>query len=132
MKRILVVDDDKNVRESFLATLEPMGCHVDLAAGGLEGLESAKSNRPDLIFLDLKMPIMSGAETLERLQDICPEVRVYIITAFYAEFLKPLKRLQARGVSFDVARKPLTVTEIRAIAEGVLGDSVKPELGTLP
>lgn len=123
MKRILVVDDDENVRESFLATLEPLGYDVALAAGGQEGLESAKSNRPDLIFLDLKMPVMNGAETLERLQSICPEVRVYVITAFYAEFLKPLKQLQGRGVSFDVARKPLTVKEIRAIAEGILADS---------
>jgi CheY-like chemotaxis protein len=127
MKRILVVDDDKNVRESFLATLEPLGYDVALAAGGMKGLESAKSNRPDLIFLDLKMPIMNGAETLERLQDICPEVRVYIITAFYAEFLKPLKHLRSRGVSFDVARKPLTATEIRAIADGVLNDPAKLE-----
>ena len=132
MKRILVVDDDENVRESFLATLEPLGYEVTLASGGQEGLESAKSNKPDLIFLDLKMPSMNGAETLERLQDICPEVRVYVITAFYAEFLKPLKRLQGRGISFDVARKPLTVTEIRAIAVGVLTDPPAGEMGDTP
>lgn len=132
MKRILVIDDDKNVRESFLATLEPQGYDVALAAGGMEGLESARSIRPDLVFLDLKMPIMDGAETLERLQDIHPEVRVYIITAFYAEFLEPLKRLRARGISFDVARKPLTVAEIRAIAEGVLNGTAKPTSGAAP
>ncbi len=129
MKRILVVDDDENVRESFLATLEPLGYEVVLAAGGLEGLESAANKRPDLVFLDLKMPGMNGAETLEKLQDICPDVRVYVITAFYAEFLKPLKQLQGRGISFDVARKPLTVTEIRAIAQGVLENTPAQDAG---
>ncbi len=124
MKRILVIDDDENVRESFLATLDSLGGYdVTLADGGAKGLEAARANRPDLIFLDLKMPEMSGAETLEHLQGICPGVPVYVITAFYAEFLKPLKRLQGRGVSFDVARKPLTVSEIRAIVEGVLSDT---------
>ena len=129
MKRILVVDDDENVRESFLATLEPLGYEVVLAAGGPEGLESAKAKPPDLVFLDLKMPGMNGAEVLEKLHDICPEVRVYVITAFYAEFLKPLKHLQGRGISFDVARKPLTVSEIRAIAQGVLENASAHDVG---
>tara|TARA_R110000868_G_scaffold116646_4_gene310272 strand:+ start:363 stop:743 length:381 start_codon:yes stop_codon:yes gene_type:complete len=123
MKRILVIDDDENVRESFLATLNSLGGYeVTLAGSGVEGLEAARTHRPDLIFLDLKMPEMSGAETLEHLQGICPGAPVYVITAFYAEFLKPLKRLQGRGVSFDIARKPLSVAEIRAIVEGVLSD----------
>jgi len=122
MKRILVIDDE-NVRESFFAALESLGGYdVTVVSSGAEGLESAQAKRPDLIFLDLKMPKMSGAETLEHLQDICPDVPVYVITAFYAEYLKPLKRLQGRGVSFNVARKPLTVAEIRAIVEGVLSD----------
>lgn len=122
MKRILVIDDDDNVRESFSASLENRGYDVAVAASGAEGLESARAHRPDLIFLDLKMPKMNGAETLEHLQNICAETPVYITTAFYAEFLKPLKALQAKGISFEVARKPLTAAEIRAIADAVLAE----------
>jgi DNA-binding NtrC family response regulator len=120
MKRILIIDDDASVRDTFLAALADRNFVVEAAAGGSAGLESARRNRPDLVFLDLKMPEMNGVETLTRLHDICPGVPVYIVTAFYGEFLRPLKSIQNRGITFDLARKPLTLAEIRAIADGVL------------
>lgn len=123
MKRILIIDDDASVREAFLAALADRGYDLAAVECGATGLESAKEIRPDLVFLDLKMPTMSGAETLERLHAICPGVPVYIVTAFYGEFLKPLKEMRNRGISFDLARKPLALTEIRAIADGALKQS---------
>lgn len=120
MKRILIIDDDASVREAFLAALADRNYALEAAHGGVAGLESAQRNRPDLVFLDLKMPEMNGVETLMRLHAICPGVPVYIVTGFYGEFLKPLKELQNRGITFDLARKPLTLAEIRAIAGGVL------------
>ena len=124
MKRILIIDDDAGVRETFLAALA--GRNYDLAAveSGAAGLESASNRRPDLVFLDLKMPSMSGVEALKRLHQICPGVPVYIVTAFYGEFLRPLKDLRNRGISFDLARKPLTLAEIRAIADGALENRI--------
>lgn len=120
MKRILIIDDDAGVRETFLAALS--GRDYDLATfeTGAAGLESALARRPDLVFLDLKMPAMSGVEVLQRLHEICPGVPIYIVTAFYGEFLKPLKDVRNRGINVDLARKPLTLWEIRAIAEGAL------------
>lgn len=120
MKRILIIDDDASVRETFLAALADRNYTLAAADGGAAGLESAKQNRPDLVFLDLKMPEMNGVETLTRLHGICPGVPVFIVTAFYAEFLKPLKDVRHRGITFDLARKPLTLAEIRAIADGAL------------
>lgn len=120
MKRILIIDDDEGVRETFLAALADGDYELAEAASGPAGLESATAKKPDLIFLDLKMPEMSGAEVLIRLQAICPDVPVYVVTAFYAEFLAPLKDLQTRGIAFDLARKPLTLSEIRIIAAGAL------------
>ncbi len=120
MKRILVIDDDDAVRDSFVAALECRDYVISSAGSGLAGLESAKSDRPDLVFLDLKMPGMNGVETLAKLRDCCPDVPVYIVTGFHAEFLEPLKELRARGAAFDLARKPLTLSEIRAIAASAL------------
>ena len=120
MKRILIIDDDDSVREAFTAALSGRNYDVEAAPGGMAGLESARRNRPDLVFLDLKMPTMGGVETLARLHDVCPGVPVYIVTAFYGEFLKPLQKLSADGIAFDLARKPLTLAEIRAIADAVL------------
>ncbi|MCA0200837.1 MAG: response regulator [Proteobacteria bacterium] len=124
MKRILIIDDDASVRETFLAALADRNYALETADSGAAGLESARCRRPDLVFLDLKMPEMSGVEALARLHAISPDVPVYIFTGFYRSFLEPLKDLQKRGITFDLARKPLTLAEIRAIADGVLKHSI--------
>ena len=67
-KRILVVDDEDDVREYLKAALEDAGFEVDTASDGLEALESAKRNPPDLISLDLVMPRHSGAKCYHDLQ----------------------------------------------------------------
>lgn len=120
MKRILVIDDDAAVRESFVAALECREYVISSASSGLAGIESARSQRPDLVFLDLKMPGLNGVETLAKLREQCPDVPVYFVTGFHAEFLEPLRALRAQGAAFDLARKPLTVAEIRAIAANAL------------
>lgn len=120
MKKILVIDDDDMVRDSFVAALDCRDYLPSGASSGPAGLESAGAERPDLVFLDLKMAGMSGVETLSALRALYSDLPIYLVTGFYGEFLEPLKELRRRGVLFELARKPLTVAEIRAIAEGVL------------
>lgn len=120
MGHVLVIDDDFGVRQTFALALEACGYEVTTAAGGPQGLDAARSKKPDLIFLDLKMPGMTGVETLQHMQSVCPDVPVYVVTGFYEEYLAPLRDLQRQGVNFDLARKPLGFSEIRAIADGVL------------
>lgn len=120
MKLILVIDDDDAVRDSFIAALDYRDFAPVGAASGLAGIDSAAKERPDLVFLDLRMAGLSGVETLVSLRALYPDMPVYLVTGFYGEFLEPLKNLRRRGMPFEVARKPLTAAEIRAIAEGVL------------
>jgi CheY-like chemotaxis protein len=120
MGHVLVIDDDYGVRHTFEMALEACGHSVTTAASGTQGVEAARQQRPDLVFLDLKMPGMTGVETLRRLHAICPDTPVYVVTAFYEEYLAPLRDLHREGVNFDVARKPLGFAEIRAIADGML------------
>jgi CheY-like chemotaxis protein len=126
MQQILVIDDDFGVRQTFTLALEACGYSVFTAATGALGLEAARANTPDMIFLDLKMPGMTGVETLRHLQNICPRTPVYVVTGFYEEFMEPLRDLQRDGVSFDIARKPLSFAEIRAIADGTLSAHAGP------
>jgi CheY-like chemotaxis protein len=122
MVRVLVIDDDAGVRESFRAALEAAGHRVTTVDSGLAGLESVRASVPDLVFLDLKMPGLSGVDTLSALHAEQPSVPVYVVTAFYGNYLASLRVLEGRGVDFNLARKPLTVREIQAIAAGRLGE----------
>ena len=120
MGRILVIDDNPGVRDTFSMALDESRYEVITADNGQAGLDLARMYEPDLILLDLKMPGMSGVETLRHLNATCPDVPVYIVTGFYGEYLEPLKEIQKEGISFDLARKPLELDEIRTIVDSVL------------
>jgi CheY-like chemotaxis protein len=64
MNRVLVIDDEADLRNLIGAVLGRQGIHVEEAANGQEGLRKAHENPPDLILCDLNMPVMSGVETL--------------------------------------------------------------------
>ncbi|HUX35715.1 MAG TPA: response regulator [Candidatus Paceibacterota bacterium] len=59
---ILLVDEDQNFREIFTKELEASGFRVETAQSGQEGIEKAKQLKPDLVLMDVKMPIMDGIE----------------------------------------------------------------------
>ena len=66
-KRILVVDDDPQIRASLRKVLRAEGYEVVLAADGQQGVEKFNAERIDLLLLDLNMPVKSGWDTFERL-----------------------------------------------------------------
>ncbi len=79
---IMIVDDEMIVRESFRYWFEKSGHRVDTAASGNEALEKIQGVAFDLLFVDIKMPGMSGIELLEIVKSEYPETMVIIITAF--------------------------------------------------
>ncbi len=80
--RILVVDDELIVRESLVGWLKKTGYDVDSAAGGNEALRMLQETDYDLVFLDIKMPDMSGIEVLQIIKERFPHVMVVMITAY--------------------------------------------------
>ncbi len=65
MAKILVIDDEKSIRDTLKEILEYEDHQVDLAADGEEGLEQFKNNKYDIVLLDIKMPKKDGIEVLE-------------------------------------------------------------------
>lgn len=120
-KRILVIDDERAVRDAFQLALEDEGYDIDTAEDGMEGLEKVEAQRPDLVFLDLKMPRMNGVETLRGIKNIDMTIPVYIVTAFQREFMEPLNEAVEEGIAFELASKPLSASQILAIAQAKLG-----------
>ena len=69
-KTILIVDDEEDLLEILRTHLEDEGYHVMVACNGIEGLEIAKHEKPDLILLDIAMPRMGGLQMLETLKGL--------------------------------------------------------------
>ncbi len=69
MPRILVAEDEKDIRELIAFTLRFAGFDVLLASNGAEAVEVAEAERPDLVILDVRMPKMSGYEACRRLKE---------------------------------------------------------------
>ena len=82
MERLLVVDDERSMRELLELVLKREGYTVDTAENGTRALELVKQNLFDLIISDVKMPDINGIELLERVRDVSPETLVIMITAF--------------------------------------------------
>ena len=79
---IMIVDDEEIIRESFLHWFEKYGHRVETAASGFEALEKLEKVPFELLFVDVKMPGMSGIELLEKVKEEYPETIVIIITAY--------------------------------------------------
>jgi len=79
-KKVLVVDDDRSVRESVSKVLTAEDYEVVLAADGQEALDRFNSGRIDLLLLDIGLPMRSGWETFERITSENPLVPIIIIT----------------------------------------------------
>src|SRR5690349_2133231 len=80
--RVLVVDDDENLRWITQTQLEDAGFAVTPAADGNAALDSLNRERPDLVLTDLKMPGMSGMDLLKRIKAVEPDIPILIMTAF--------------------------------------------------
>ncbi|WP_245916378.1 response regulator transcription factor [Nocardioides gansuensis] len=79
--RVLVVDDDKAVRESLRRSLEFNGYDVALAADGAEALVAAGSTQPDVVVMDVMMPRLDGLETTRALRAAGNDVPILVLTA---------------------------------------------------
>jgi two-component system, NtrC family, response regulator AtoC len=80
-EKILIIDDDPQIRMLLKDRLEANGYLIFQAKNGIKGLEAATKKNPDLILLDLNMPEMDGFEVLTRLNHELPEITVVILTA---------------------------------------------------
>ncbi|EHK88429.1 response regulator transcription factor [Saccharomonospora azurea] len=79
--RILVVDDDRAVRESLRRSLEFNGYQVDLAGDGAQALEKVAADRPDAMVLDVMMPRLDGLEVARRLRGVGDDLPILVLTA---------------------------------------------------
>lgn len=119
--RVLLVDDNEKLRELYRIGLESIGrmSVVGEAGNGLEGIDAARSLRPDIVLLDLSMPTMDGLEALGRIRAASPGSHVLVLTGFRRDRLQPLAKELGATAFFE---KGLTPTELAvAVREATAG-----------
>ncbi|WP_433442555.1 response regulator transcription factor [Nonomuraea sp. CA-141351] len=114
--RLLVVDDEPNIRELFSASLRMAGFEVLTAADGKEALRVAEESSPDLVMLDVMLPDLDGLAVAGRLRSRGRRVPVLFVTAKDT----PEDRIAGLGLGEDYVTKPFSLEEVIARIRAVL------------
>jgi CheY-like chemotaxis protein len=125
---ILVTDDESNIRMMLRTALESDGYLVAEASNGREALAIVQQDPPDLMVLDLNMPVLDGMAVLEQMKSLAAEVkpRVIVLTA-YGSIPAAVKATRLGAVDF--LEKPVSPDELRRTVHSVLDE---PELDLAP
>jgi two-component system, OmpR family, response regulator len=109
MKKVLIVDDTKNIRNLLTTCLELNGYTVSSAKNGMEALELISQEFFDIAFIDIKMPELSGTEVLRRIRAKGISIPVVIMTAF-ATVKNAVECTQLGAVAY--LQKPFTADKV--------------------
>lgn len=102
--KILVVDDDRRIVKTTCDILKIKGYEVIAAYTGEEGVQKVKSDPPDCVLMDIKMPGINGVDAMKQMQEIAPSLPVVLISAYATdELLSEAKRSGA----YAVLNKPM-------------------------
>ena len=109
MSKILVIDDERSIRNTLKDILEYEKYSVDLAEDGIKGIEKVKGNSFDVVLCDIKMPGMDGIEVLEQLVQISPDTPVVMISG-HGNIDTAVESIK-KG-AFDYIEKPLDLNRL--------------------
>ena len=112
--RILVIDDDEDVADSFVMLLETYGATVNVAYDGIAGLQAVDQFRPDVVFLDLGMPLMDGYETARRIRETPNGKKLTLVALTGWGQAQVLERACAAGFDLQLT-KPADVGAIQTL-----------------
>ena len=121
-KKILIVDDDRDLTNLYETFLKYDGYKVDTFTDPIDALSSFKKDAYDLVLLDLKMPKMNGIELFQKLQNIDPTLPYRFITAANKEYVENL-RINNPAIENIIIYKPLWLNELRTTVHSLLSSN---------
>lgn len=107
--KILVIDDEENVRESSMRLLQRIGYDAHGAASGIEALAKISRESFDLLLLDIRMPGMDGIEVLRRAKQMVPDIIVLVLTG-HGNIETAIESMELGATGF--IRKPVTIENL--------------------
>ncbi|MCR4336485.1 MAG: response regulator [Candidatus Omnitrophica bacterium] len=112
MPKLLIVDDEIDIREFAKSFFQKRQIEVFTAAGGHEAFEIIENETPDLVLLDVRMEEMSGVELLRKVREVGNQVKIMMVTGVKDEAtIEEAERLGVRGY----IHKPLILDELEKI-----------------
>jgi DNA-binding response OmpR family regulator len=118
MKKVLVVDDEFSIREYYKEFLNDNGYEVILASNGEEGLKAFKSDKPDLVLLDISMPDINGMDILKEMKKTNETIPVFLLTA-YEQYKRNFASLYAEEYLVKNKRPEFILKKIKEYMEGI-------------
>ena len=112
MSKLLIVDDEIDIREFAKSFFRKRSIEVTTASGGRQALEIVARENPDLILLDVRMEEMTGIEVLRELRKFSPQTKVVMVSG--VEDQETIKEAKALGV-IGYIHKPLILEELEKI-----------------
>ncbi len=109
---LLVVDDEPDMCDTFVMVLEPMGYEVHAVVSGEAALAALGERRFDLAITDFMMPGLDGAQTLDAMKAVDPELPVIVVTGFVTE---EVFAACTRHGAAAIVKKPFGVQELREL-----------------
>lgn len=119
--KVLIVDDHALMREGIHTLLDLVADFdvVGEASNGKEAVEKVRELRPDVVLMDLAMPVMTGQEATRRIRKEFPRVKILALTQHEgSEYVLPMIRLGAKGFVTKTFGSPEIVSAIRAVHSG--------------
>jgi len=111
IKSVLIADDTKSIQTSLKFIVESLGCKVWISRNGEDAIKKYKQHKPNLVFMDIKMPEVNGVEAIKQIKAFDKNANIIIITAFsgdknFRELIKddPMKFID----------KPFEIAEIKS------------------
>lgn len=120
MRRVMIVDDEKWIRRGLIQSISWNEWGLELvgeASDGAEGYEMALIKKPDLLFLDMRMPGLDGKQLLAMLSQEVPDLLTIVISG-YSDFEYTKEAI--RHKAFDYLLKPVKKDELAAVVEKAL------------
>ena len=121
--RVLIVDDDENMRAALAEALSRLNISTDTATDGEDGFRKVEAGDFDLVISDIKMPQMDGMELLSKIKEISPELPVIMMTA-YGSIDTSVEAMKA-GAS-DYILKPFSSDVLENAINRILSDKIEP------
>ncbi len=110
-KKVMIVDDEKIIRDFFRSLLSLSALEISEAEDGLTAIKLAQEDKYDIFFIDMRMPGLDGLETSRKIRQLNSEATIVIITGYaLSDIIK-----QAREEGYGVISKPFNIQDIEEV-----------------